>query len=64
VAAPLAKNELELEGHKLAVVNTGQTDTAYSTSLHVPSIGLINCALNLNRKTGPAEERADSRVTP
>ena len=41
VAAPLAKNELELEGHKLAVVNSGQTDTAYSTSLHVPSIGLI-----------------------
>jgi len=27
-------------------------------------VGLINCALNLNRKTGPAEERADSRVTP
>ena len=41
VAAPLAKNELELEGHKLIAVNTGQTDTAYSTSLHVPSIGLI-----------------------
>ena len=41
VAAPLAKNELELEGHKLVAVNTGQTDTAYSTSLHVPSIGLI-----------------------
>jgi glyoxylase-like metal-dependent hydrolase (beta-lactamase superfamily II) len=41
VAAPLAKNELELEGHKLVAVNTGQTDTAYSTSLHVPSVGLI-----------------------
>ncbi|MGB7012537.1 MAG: MBL fold metallo-hydrolase [Pseudolabrys sp.] len=41
VAAPLAKNELELEGHKLVAVNTGQTDTAYSTSLHIPSIGLI-----------------------
>jgi glyoxylase-like metal-dependent hydrolase (beta-lactamase superfamily II) len=41
VAAPLAKNEIELEGHKLVAVNTGQTDTAYSTSLHVPSIGLI-----------------------
>jgi GH15 family glucan-1,4-alpha-glucosidase len=25
-------------------------------------VGLINCALNLNRKTGPAEERADSEV--
>jgi len=41
VAAPLSKNELELEGHKLVAVNMGQTDTAYSTSLHVPSIGLI-----------------------
>jgi glyoxylase-like metal-dependent hydrolase (beta-lactamase superfamily II) len=41
VAEPLANNQLELEGHKLVAVNTGQTDTAYSTSLHVPSIGLI-----------------------
>ena len=41
MAAPLAKNELELEGQKLVAVNTGRTDTAYSTSLHVPSIGLI-----------------------
>jgi glyoxylase-like metal-dependent hydrolase (beta-lactamase superfamily II) len=41
VAAPLVKNELELEGHRLVAVNTGQTDTAYSTSLHIPSIGLI-----------------------
>jgi glyoxylase-like metal-dependent hydrolase (beta-lactamase superfamily II) len=41
VAAPLAKNEFELEGQKLVAVNTGRTDTAYSTSLHVPSIGLI-----------------------
>jgi glyoxylase-like metal-dependent hydrolase (beta-lactamase superfamily II) len=41
VASPLVKNELELEGHKLVVVNAGQTDTAYSTSLYVPSIGLI-----------------------
>jgi glyoxylase-like metal-dependent hydrolase (beta-lactamase superfamily II) len=29
VAAPLAKNELELEGHKRVAVNTGHTDTAY-----------------------------------
>jgi glyoxylase-like metal-dependent hydrolase (beta-lactamase superfamily II) len=41
VAEPLDNNELELEGYKLVAVNTGQTDTAYSTSLHVPSIGLI-----------------------
>ncbi|TCL71287.1 glyoxylase-like metal-dependent hydrolase (beta-lactamase superfamily II) [Rhizobium sp. BK251] len=40
-AEPLDGNMLELEGHKLVVVDTGQTDTAFSTSLHVPSIGLI-----------------------
>jgi glyoxylase-like metal-dependent hydrolase (beta-lactamase superfamily II) len=41
LAEPLDGNELELEGHKLIVVNTGQTDTACSTSLHVPSVGLL-----------------------
>ncbi len=41
VAEPLEGNELELEGHKLVVVNAGRTDTAHSTCLHVPSIGLI-----------------------
>ncbi|MBB5329493.1 hypothetical protein HDF14_003111 [Edaphobacter lichenicola] len=41
VADPLQSNELELEGHKLIVVNTGKTDTAESTCLHVPSVGLL-----------------------
>jgi glyoxylase-like metal-dependent hydrolase (beta-lactamase superfamily II) len=41
VAEPLAGNELELEGRKLVAVNTGRTDTAQSTCLHVPSIGLL-----------------------
>jgi glyoxylase-like metal-dependent hydrolase (beta-lactamase superfamily II) len=41
VAEPLEENELELEGHKLVAVNAGRTDTAHSTCLHVPSIGLI-----------------------
>jgi len=41
VAEPLEGNDLELEGHKLVAVNTGRTDTAHSTCLHVPSIGLI-----------------------
>jgi glyoxylase-like metal-dependent hydrolase (beta-lactamase superfamily II) len=41
VAEPLESNELELEGRKLVVVNTGRTDTVPSTCLHVPSIGLI-----------------------
>jgi len=41
VAEPLEGNEFELEGHKLVAVNTGRTDTARSTCLHIPSIGLI-----------------------
>jgi glyoxylase-like metal-dependent hydrolase (beta-lactamase superfamily II) len=41
VAEPLENIELELEGHELVAVNTGRTDTAHSTCLHVPSIGLI-----------------------
>jgi glyoxylase-like metal-dependent hydrolase (beta-lactamase superfamily II) len=41
VAESLDGNELELEGHKLVAVDTGWTDTACSTSLHVPSQGLI-----------------------
>ena len=41
VAEPLEGNALELEGHKLIAINAGRTDTAHSTCLHVPSIGLI-----------------------
>jgi glyoxylase-like metal-dependent hydrolase (beta-lactamase superfamily II) len=41
VAEPLDGNELVLEGHKLVAVDTGWTDTACSTSLHVPSQRLI-----------------------
>jgi glyoxylase-like metal-dependent hydrolase (beta-lactamase superfamily II) len=41
LAEPLEDNELELEGYKLVAVNAGRTDTAHSTCLHVPSIGLI-----------------------
>ena len=41
VAEPLEGNELELEGYKLVAINTGRTDTARSTCLHLPSIGLL-----------------------
>jgi glyoxylase-like metal-dependent hydrolase (beta-lactamase superfamily II) len=41
VAESLESNELTLEGHRLVAVNMGRTDTAHSTCLHVPSIGLI-----------------------
>jgi len=41
VAEPLQGDDLELEGRKLVPINAGRTDTAHSTCLHVPSIGLI-----------------------
>jgi glyoxylase-like metal-dependent hydrolase (beta-lactamase superfamily II) len=41
VAGLLEGNDLELEGHKLVAVNSGRTDTAHSTCVHVPSIGLM-----------------------
>jgi glyoxylase-like metal-dependent hydrolase (beta-lactamase superfamily II) len=40
-AEPLQGDALELEGHRLAVVDAGRTDTEVSTCLHVPSIGLL-----------------------
>ena len=41
IAEPFEGSELELEEHKLVVVNAGRTDTAHSTCLYVPSSGLI-----------------------
>ncbi len=41
VAEPLEGDEFQLDGHRLVTVDTGRTDTAHSTSLYVPSIGLI-----------------------
>jgi len=41
VAEALEGDRLELEGKELVVVNAGRTDTAHSTCLYVPSIGLI-----------------------
>ncbi|AYG68088.1 MBL fold metallo-hydrolase [Rhizobium sp. CCGE531] len=41
IAEPLDGDTLELEGHKLVVVNAGHTDTSHSTCLYAPSIGLI-----------------------
>ena len=37
----MERGELELEGHTLIAIDTGRTDTAHSTSLHVPSAGLL-----------------------
>ena len=41
VPEPLDGPSIELEGRDLIPIETGYTDTADSTSLHVPSIGLI-----------------------
>jgi glyoxylase-like metal-dependent hydrolase (beta-lactamase superfamily II) len=41
IAEELAGNVIDLEGHDLVSVPLGFTDTASSTCLHVPSIGLI-----------------------
>ncbi|WP_315767008.1 MULTISPECIES: MBL fold metallo-hydrolase [unclassified Bradyrhizobium] len=41
LAAEPLEGELQLEGHKLVVVDMGRTDTARSTALHVPSLDLI-----------------------
>jgi glyoxylase-like metal-dependent hydrolase (beta-lactamase superfamily II) len=41
VAEGLQGDVLDLEGHEVRVVDTGRTDTAHSTVLYVPSLGLI-----------------------
>ena len=41
IAESLDGVSIELEGHPLIAIETGFTDTADSTSLHVPSLGLI-----------------------
>ena len=41
VPEALESNEFEIEGNKLVVLDNGFTDTEYSTSLYVPSIGLV-----------------------
>ena len=41
IAEPLTDREFHLEGQRFVVINMGRTDAAHTTSLHVPSIGLI-----------------------
>ncbi len=54
---------IELEGHRLEVIDTGHTDTAHSTSLWVPSIGLVVAGDVVYNHTHPftAETSAESR---
>ena len=41
VPEPLDMGHIELEGHRLQVIETGHTDAVDSTSLYVPDLGLI-----------------------
>ena len=41
IAEELKRNEIDLEGHDLVVVEVGHTDTDYTTCLHVPSVGQV-----------------------
>jgi glyoxylase-like metal-dependent hydrolase (beta-lactamase superfamily II) len=41
IAEELQGNVIQLEGHELAAVELGHTDTDYTTCLNVPSIGLV-----------------------
>jgi glyoxylase-like metal-dependent hydrolase (beta-lactamase superfamily II) len=41
VAEALDNGEFELDGQRFVAVDTGRTDTAHTTCLHVPAIGLI-----------------------
>ena len=49
MAPEILDGDLSLEGKALKVVDLGHTDTAHSTALHVPSIGLVisgDCVYN------------------
>ncbi len=59
----LENNFIELEGHRLEIINTGHTDTAHSTSLWVPSMGLVVAGDVVYNHTHPftMETNAESR---
>jgi glyoxylase-like metal-dependent hydrolase (beta-lactamase superfamily II) len=60
----LDRASIELEGHHLVPIATGFTDSADSTSLHVPSIGLIVAGDVVYNGTHPflAETSAQTRL--
>jgi glyoxylase-like metal-dependent hydrolase (beta-lactamase superfamily II) len=60
VADALEAGEFELEGNALRIINTGRTDTAHSSVLHVPSIGLIAGGDTVYNGTHPYLSETDS----
>lgn len=64
VAAEMRDSEIDLEGHKLVPVILGHTDTADSTCVHVPSVGLVVAGDAVYNGTHPflAETTAQTRL--
>jgi len=64
VAAEIRDSDIALEGHKLVPVRLGHTDTADSTCLHVPSVGLVVAGDAVYNGTHPylAETTAQTRL--
>src|SRR5439155_335147 len=64
VPETLERNTIELEGHELVLVGTGYTDTALSTSLHVPSIDLVVAGDVAYNDVHPYMEEGDPQTWP
>jgi glyoxylase-like metal-dependent hydrolase (beta-lactamase superfamily II) len=58
----LEGDTLYLEGEELKVVELGHTDTAHSTALHVPSIGLVVSGDAVYNNTHPYLAEADEKA--
>ena len=60
IAEELNGNVIDLEGHELAAVELGHTDTDSTTCLNVPSIGLVvagDAAYMMSTFTSPSQMR-------
>ena len=58
----LEGDTLSLEGEELKVIDLGHTDTAHSTALHVPSIGLVISGDAVYNNTHPYLAECDERA--
>jgi glyoxylase-like metal-dependent hydrolase (beta-lactamase superfamily II) len=64
VAAEIRPGDIDLEGHQLVPVRLGHTDTADSTCLHVPALGLVVAGDAVYDSIHPylAETNAETRL--
>jgi glyoxylase-like metal-dependent hydrolase (beta-lactamase superfamily II) len=58
----LAGDTLFLEGEELKVIELGHTDTAHSTALHVPSIGVVISGDAVYNNTHPYLAECDEKA--